>query len=629
MNIRINKSILAAVLGITACSKDAARIPEGSNIEIRAEVSYEALEGSSAVPKALQWEYGDEISLLHHNGNHILSCISSGEKAHFKGTAPKLPDGGNYLAVFPYRLDYILQEETSSPGQKYSFKVEMPSVLPLTPDSVNPCIGSGFLQNGEINIKHSTGYLCYTISRNDIKYISISSDDGFALGGSFVAEVDSEGKVTFTGQADATTPELLSNCGCIAGTYLITLPPANYRTLTIKLLSSEGSSEQSFRMDGYPKRGTITDLGTLDSGISWHSLKKPEIRLLSTSSSTISANWSISNFQSPEIDLAHDWSIGLYEDAQCRQLRVSWNISSAQFTTPEGSIRSLGGFFTPRFIFTGLEAGKNYYIKAWYTNAPECVSNVLPARTPRWSNVTLDKVDGISSGSVLLAEDFSEVIWGGDFAGRCWSYTDSNAASAPAFDNADGTNPAGEQIVSGFKHNFVIANPSIEEGLFSTMKYAVRNSRLKDWASISEDASKSRVCSRSGYVKLGGGNKCGGIVTPAIKCLENKSRVSVSFKTHPYRALANDNIRLKIMAISTPEGSLNSEGTYANTYTIKNALTITPSQSLEWNEHNVELTLEPGDKVAIYTQRASGVSTGQARVLLDDVKLTYLGTAID
>ncbi len=83
------------------------------------------------------------------------------------------------------------------------------------------------------------------------------------------------------------------------------------------------------------------------------------------------------------------------------------------------------------------------------------------------------------------------------------------------------------------------------------------------------------------------------------------------------------------MAISTPEGSLNSEGTYANTYTIKNALTITPSQSLEWNEHNVELTLEPGDKVAIYTQRASGVSTGQARVLLDDVKLTYLGTAID
>ena len=81
MNIRINKSILAAVLGITACSKDAARIPEGSNIEIRAEVSYEALEGSSAVPKALHWEYGDEISLLHHNGNHILSCISSGEKA--------------------------------------------------------------------------------------------------------------------------------------------------------------------------------------------------------------------------------------------------------------------------------------------------------------------------------------------------------------------------------------------------------------------------------------------------------------------------------------------------------------------------------------------------------------------
>ena len=182
MNIRINKSILAAILGITACSKDAARIPEGSNIEIRAEVSYEALEGSSAVPKALNWEYGDEISLLHHNGNHILSCISSGEKAHFKGTAPKLPDGGNYLAVFPYRLDYILQEETSSPGQKYSFKVEMPSVLPLTPDSVNPCIGSGFLQNGEINIKHSTGYLCYTISRNDIKYISISSDDGLALG---------------------------------------------------------------------------------------------------------------------------------------------------------------------------------------------------------------------------------------------------------------------------------------------------------------------------------------------------------------------------------------------------------------------------------------------------------------
>jgi hypothetical protein len=350
----------------------------------------------------------------------------------------------------------------------------------------------------------------------------------------------------------------------------------------------------------------------------------PKVAVHATTSSTASISWSISNFMSPETDNLYDWSIGLYKDCSLSDLVVSWDIPSSVFTYPEGSIYNIEGMYSPRFMFTGLDADTEYFASVWKTSDPEQKTKALSVKTLTTENAQISET-AAAAGDIVLAEDFSELVWGGDIAGRFWGYSDNNRGSATALNRALGENPAGQKIINGFRHDFYLVNPSVGIGLFNTLGKSIRNTRLADWESISEDNSDGKVCGCAGYIRLGTGDAkgCGGIVTPVLSSIAGKASVEVSFKAHPFRLTATDKARIKVMSIKADESSISAGGTIKN-YTESSSTYLTVSEDLKWTEYSCEMTLEGNERIAIYVQRPEGTATGACRVLVDDIKVELL-----
>ena len=601
------------ILTLASCSKEPKEAAVGSPVELEVEARFDLTTDKDE--KAVSWENGDRLSLLRESENYLISCDAEGPVATFKGKAVQLPSGERYIAVFP--------GDESIRMENRSFDIELPRTIDLVPGHLTRCVGTGYVNDSKAVLNHATGYLSFTISRDDISSLIISTSDGKPLSGRFKLNIGTDGKASMKAYEAGCSDRIIVSTGAIAGKYYLPLPPNNYNGFTISLSSSEGTAEKKF--EKYPRisGGKIEDLGAIDSEIVWESFTKPEMELIRASSSTIAVRWSTTNFISPATDLISDWSVGIYNDENGSDLRVSWDIPSSLFTSPEGSILGIEGPWCPRFIFSGLEAAHSYYVKAWHTAHPECASEMLCVKTLPYENISMPEGPA-QEGDVILSEDFSELVWGGDISARVWSYSDDNMASAEHFHSATGNNPVGERTIGGFTHKFKLVQPGNEAGVFSTMGKAVANSRLKGWASISEDESKSRVCGRPGYVKLGGGNRQGGIVTPVLSAIEDKARVKISFKAHPYRELANDGAAIKVMAITTPEGSLKGDGTYTNNYVTGDSRMISLGDRQEWQEYECELTVSGSEKIAIYSQRLPEQTSGQCRVLVDEIRIEVL-----
>ena len=365
------------------------------------------------------------------------------------------------------------------------------------------------------------------------------------------------------------------------------------------------------------------DLGQIDTQIEIKKSQTPTIAVLASTSSTVSVSWSVSNFASPATDLLSEWSVGIYKDEACSELIVSWDIPSTLFTSPEGNIYSLEGPYSPRFIFSGLDANTNYYVKAWHTAMPESASKVVAAKTLTSSNVTIPAT-AAKTGDVILSEDFSEVIWGGDIAGRFWGYSDNKRGSATGLNPATGANPVGKHTINGFEHDFYLVAPNTEIGMFNTLANAVKNSRLNGWASISEDNSDGRACGRPGYIKLGGGNKAGGIVTPQLSAVEGKAVVKVTFKAHPYKEPSSDNTKIRAMVIAADESTI-SNGTIKSYTTGDSKEFVIPADS-EWKEYSCELLVSGTDRIALYSVRNGTAASAQCRTNIDEIKIEVLET---
>ena len=560
------------------------------------------------------WELGDQISLLSSGGNFTFTGKSAGTISEFTGEAVQLPSSEKYIAVFPGDETYTLNGR--------SFNVSIPKFISPIPEELKCALGTGFVSGDKVEIKHATGYLCFTVSRSDISHIIIKSANGEALSGTFKATVASDGSAGL--EPVEASDEILIETQALAGTYFVPMPAKTCNGFSISLKSVEGIAE--YDVERYLKvvPGRIYDLGTIDENIEWEPVTAPEIKALAVSSGTATVSWSITNFASASRDILEDWSVGIYNDEGCTDLRVSWDLGD-MFRAPEGNILSIGGPFSPRFIFSGLEASKDYYVKAWYTDRPEYTSKPLKISTPASEAVTM-ATGPAKAGDVILCEDFSELVWGGDMQSRAWGYSDENRGNATALNSAIGANPVGKKTIDGFEHKFYLTHPTVEMGLFNTLMKSVGKTRLAEWSSISEDKSDGKVCARPGNIKLGASNKTGGIVTPALSALEGKALLKVTFKGCPYMELVNDPLTASVMVISTTE-----ENTATiKDYSVVSSKDITFSPELEWKEYSCEILADPTDRIAISSRRTSG--TGQQRLLIDDIKIevvkAYSGTKV-
>ncbi len=582
----------------SACKKEDAEIPQGTPVDTSLQVT---LDG---------WEFskGDKLSLVSGNYTASLTATEAGSSVTFSGQAPKLPASESYIAIYPageYALD----------GR--SLNVTLPQTAVPEKGRLSGAVAVGVTSGGSLKLNHVTAFVRFSISREDISSLVLRSS-GKSVAGDIKVSIQGNGTptVTLAGGADAVTvSEKLT-----PGTYTIPVPAQGYNGFTVNITADKSSAVKEIVQAKRLNPGQIMELGTIDSGIDFDTKAgAPILELIRTSSSTAAVTWSISGFNDVYADIAPKWSAGIYNDAACTDLRVSWNFPTELWTVYGGNnISTLEGPYSPRFIFSGLEASKDYYVKVWYTENPEIESATLKVSTLPAAYKTISE-SFAQEGEVILEEDFSELPWGGDVATRSFGYSNNNRSSAPAFDSAFGANPAGDQEISGFKHSWYFVYPGTEMGLFNTCRSAVSNSRLKDWTSIAEDNSDGKVLARPGYIKLGSSSKTGAVVTPVLSSLEQRARVRLTFKAHPFREAVNDPLTASVMVVSSEETGTSVLKSYSSSQQVDFSI----GEAQEWKEYSFEFMVMPNERLAISSRRV-GSDANQRRLLIDDIKVELL-----
>lgn len=280
----------------------------------------------------------------------------------------------------------------------------------------------------------------------------------------------------------------------------------------------------------------------------------------------------------------------------------------------------------PCFLFSGLEPSTDYTLKI--TNRTIQLSKEVTATTSASNLVELPAT--AAAGSVILYEDFSELLWGGmpeleDYGFGMPGWSSEIRGSLTDFYPISGVQPLSNS------YKLYLAPPTTQYGLFSTMRKAVVNTRLKDWGAISESyegGAAGSLCGMPGMLKMGASNSWVQIMTPELDCLSGKATISVSFDMCPYtddglKIADKDQQNAIVRVLEDVELGKNGDmyqAILSGKVTQEKPFALNPV--LKMNRYTITLEdVAPGSRIAIGTYRPEGAKAGQRRVYLDNIKL--------
>ena len=211
------------------------------------------------------------------------------------------------------------------------------------------------------------------------------------------------------------------------------------------------------------------------------------------SSSTVSFTWGFEGATAAQ-DVDHNYEFGLYKDAACTNLVVSHRVAAKHACWESRK---------PKFCFGGLQPNTTYYFKVKDADAGK-ESEVVSAKTSAFTNVTMPSSAAV--GDVILAEDFGELILGGEFpiyaASAC-----TKKDAGEVFKTLNGEFPACYFAASGE-----------EAGLTGDAYDAAKSGkRLEKWSYAFN--SGSSVYSHVGCIKLGTGSNNTWLTTPVLSAI--------------------------------------------------------------------------------------------------------------
>ncbi len=351
---------------------------------------------------------------------------------------------------------------------------------------------------------------------------------------------------------------------------------------------------------GITEEGTESEVYEVGKGAIVPKDVPPTVDLLYASSSTLTLKWSECGFTSIAKDIKRPYNVQLYRDQECKDLVVSW-LLDANTSLYDGD--------QPSFLFSGLEQNTAYYCVVT-DEVSGLASEPFKATTEAFEVVTVGETP-VEAGAYALAEDFSELVWGGDMLHGGVAYSSEGRSSAPTLDKAEGVNPVGKG--TGY---YLIAN-STEMGLFNTLDDAVPTTRLATWGTINEGTANSYVCARSGHLKIGASSYTADLCTPVLSNLKETATVELSFDAAQY---GSDDLTMSVKVI------------YGATEAGKNVLTDASLQVAEdfelkgtkdWEHFTFEIANVPPTARLAVTARRVGTTAGtdQHRFYLDNVKV--------
>lgn len=398
-----------------------------------------------------------------------------------------------------------------------------------------------------------------------------------------------------------------------------------YTTFTIRGLMQDTSYDVRVKAKHSDKY--TSDWSAVQSVTTPHVEKQISISAPLITASSIGFKWyTNSNFA---VDILTGYRLELYKDSELI-VRLSLGAYGVP-DTGEMTVSSTdkpelwNASYGPRFLFSGLQPSTTYELVV--TNKDINVSSSLQVSTLA-SSVVTPPSGKASAGSVVLFEDFSELVWGGLPALQDYDYGFPGFSSSTRSSRTSFVKLFGEQPLSNTADKLYLVPVNTQYGLLSTTWRAVENTRLKNWGCISESYTgdtAGSLCGMPGLLKLGAYNVWCQVLTPPLNCLSGKATIKVSFLMAPYTDKGDKAPDPLEAVVKVVDGvTLATVGNMHQAFsagTVSYEKTFNLSDRLAFQKYEFTIPdVKPGARIAIGTFR-DGTSTGQRRAFLDDVKI--------
>ena len=224
------------------------------------------------------------------------------------------------------------------------------------------------------------------------------------------------------GQELSISKDAISKDAC---SHIFESVPVGVYTASVRAIYPDGTPSETVQLKD--SKGEVVKLRIGSAAL--------EAKAVYATSSTLAFTWSVTGFDDAAKDRATAYSFGIYRDAACKDLIVSWQTKESD-SIWDGDLAD--GY--PQFEFSGLNSNTSYWfmvteLKSNTSTAP------IEAKTLDFAIVEPSATAMVEAGGIAIAEDFSELVWGGNYLSGSAAYSADDRNLATAFDKAEGVNP--------------------------------------------------------------------------------------------------------------------------------------------------------------------------------------------
>lgn len=338
----------------------------------------------------------------------------------------------------------------------------------------------------------------------------------------------------------------------------------------------------------------------------------PQLKLHAASGSTLTFEWSYTDDKAT--DAARSYNVELFRDEACTDLYVSW-LADGKLSSGKGIFTALAGYPVVRYTFSGLDPETTYYARITNLSFADIQTPVVAGTTAQAGPKAAANTPA-KAGDIVLAQDFSAFIHGGDIVNSAAGY---NAVSGTDFrktwEKAEGVNPQadGDRPLCNWATEFHIHTGG-------TSAEYVEALGMKGWGS------SGNTSTRPGYIKCGGGGGGIGILyTPELAALPKNTTVTVSFSASAYAE--GENVYgsdIVVEAIEGAEFGSNNSVSKKGTAVASKVVDISSAVG-RFETFTVTLDgLSPTSRIA-FSSNPAQAGANKTRYLLDDIVVVYDG----
>ena len=338
----------------------------------------------------------------------------------------------------------------------------------------------------------------------------------------------------------------------------------------------------------------------------------PQLKLHAASGSTLTFEWSYTDDKAT--DAARSYNVELFRDEACTDLYVSW-LADGKLSSGKGIFTALAGYPVVRYTFSGLDPETTYYARITNLSFANIQTPVVAGTTIQ-AGPKAAANNPAKAGDIVLAQDFSAFIHGGDIVNSAAGY---NAVSGTDFrktwEKAEGVNPQadGDRPLCNWATEFHIHTGG-------TSAEYVEALGMKGWGS------SGNTSTRPGYIKCGGGSGGIGILyTPQLTALPANTTVKVSFSASAYAE--GENVYGSDIVVEAVEGAeFGSNNVVSKKGTAFVSKTVDISSAVgRFETYTVTLEgLTPASRIA-FSSNPAQAGANKTRFLLDDIVVTCEG----